>query len=229
MASNLRIGIDFDNTIIAYDAVFCAAAKRRGLIAAEFTGRKQAVRDAIRLLPDGELAWQRLQGEVYGKGIGGATMIAGVDSFLRRCRAEGCAVVVVSHKTEYGHHDPDRVNLRHAALGWMRAQRLFDGDYGIALDNVYFEGTRAKKLERIAALRLTHFIDDLEEVLTDPDFPPGVKRILFAEDAQSRSAPYVRCASWRDIERQVFERQVLERQVLERQVFERHGFDGEDP
>ena len=70
MTSRLRIGIDFDNTIIAYDEVFCAAAKRRGLIAAEFIGGKQAVRDAIRLLPDGELAWQRLQGQVYGKGIG---------------------------------------------------------------------------------------------------------------------------------------------------------------
>ena len=35
------------------------------------------MRDAIRLLPDGELAWQRLQGQVYGKGIGGATMVAG--------------------------------------------------------------------------------------------------------------------------------------------------------
>jgi hypothetical protein len=208
MTSNLRIGIDFDNTIIAYDAVFCAAAKRRGLIAPAFMGSKQAVRDTIRLLPDGELSWQRLQGEVYGKGIGGATMIAGVDAFLRRCRAEGCAVAVVSHKTEFGHHDPDRVNLRQAALGWMRAQGLFDGDYGISLDDVYFEGTRTKKLERIAALGLTHFIDDLEEVLTDPRFPPTVQRILFALDAPARALPFIHCANWRDIERQVFEQRV---------------------
>jgi hypothetical protein len=214
MTLPLRIGIDFDNTIIAYDAVFCAAAKRRGLIAAEFVGSKQAVRDAIRLLPDGEPSWQRLQGEVYGKGIGGATMIAGVDAFLRRCRAEGCAVVVVSHKTEYGHYDPDRVNLRQAALGWMRAQRLFDGDYGIGVDNVYFEGTRTKKLERIAALALTHFIDDLEEVLTDPRFPPTVQRILFAEGAPAGVFPYVHCANWRDIERQVFEQLVVAGPVL---------------
>ena len=119
MASRLRIGIDFDNTIITYDDVFRAAAEAGGLIAPGFFGSKQAVRDAIRLLPDGELAWQRLQGQVYGKGIGGAAMVAGVTTFLRRCRAEDCAVVVVSHKTEYGHFDPDRVNLRKAALNWM--------------------------------------------------------------------------------------------------------------
>jgi hypothetical protein len=204
MASSLRIGIDFDNTIITYDAVFRSAAVAGGLIAPGFSGNKQAVRDAIRRLPEGELAWQRLQGQVYGKGIDGATMVAGVETFLRRCRTEGCAVAVVSHKTEYGHFDPDRVNLRQAALDWMTGQGLLDGDHGLALADVYFESTRAEKLKRIAALSLTHFIDDLEEVLTDPDFPPNVERILFADAPQPASSSYIRCATWRDVARQVF-------------------------
>jgi hypothetical protein len=204
MASRLRIGIDFDNTIITYDDVFRAAAAAGGLVVPSFSGNKQAVRDAIRLLPDGELAWQRLQGQVYGKGIGGATIVAGVEAFLRRCSKEGAAVVVVSHKTEYGHFDPDRVNLRRAALDWMAGQRLLGGDHGIALAGIYFESTRAEKLARIAALSLTHFIDDLEEVLSDPDFPPHVERILFADGAQPASASYVSCSTWRDIERQIF-------------------------
>jgi hypothetical protein len=204
MASSLRIGIDFDNTIITYDAVFRSAAVAGGLIAPDFCGNKQAVRDAIRLLPEGELAWQRLQGQVYGKGIDGAAMVAGVEAFLRRCRAEGCAVAVVSHKTEYGHFDPDRVNLRQAALGWMTGRGLLGGDHGLALADVYFESTRAEKLKRIAALSLTHFIDDLEEVLTDPDFPPDVERILLADGAQPAAPSYTRCSTWRDVERQVF-------------------------
>ena len=204
MGLELRIGIDFDNTIINYDDVFCATAKRGSLIRSAFSGGKQAVRDAIRLLPDGELAWQRLQGQVYGKGIAEAKMVAGVEPFLRRCRLEGCAVVVVSHKTEYGHYDPDRVNLRKAALDWMAAQGLFDRDQGVKLENVYFESTRAEKLARIAALGLTHFIDDLEEVLTDPGFPPDVKRILFADDGQSPAASYISCSTWREIEAHVF-------------------------
>ena len=61
----MRIGIDFDNTIITYDDVFRATALGRGLIKEDFAGRsKQAIRDHIRLLPDGEIAWQRLQGQV---------------------------------------------------------------------------------------------------------------------------------------------------------------------
>src|ERR1700687_4381644 len=107
MRSSLRIGIDFDNTIISYDDVFRSVAKRCGLIDPEFSGSKQAERDAIRVLPDGELAWQRLQGHVYGRGIDKAVMFEGVDGFLRRCRAAGHGVFVVSHKTQYGHYDPD--------------------------------------------------------------------------------------------------------------------------
>src|SRR5262245_26350837 len=178
----MRIGIDFDNTVITYDAVFLAAASQRGLIDASFRGNKQAVRDAIRLLPEGELAWQRQQDHVYGQGIGGASMFAGVYDFLRRCRSEGRAILIVSHKTEYGHHDPSRVNLRQAALGWMKDHGVIGtSEFAVPTESVFFEDTRADKLARIAALGCTHFIDDLEEVLTDPDFPPGVTRILFSD------------------------------------------------
>jgi hypothetical protein len=206
-ASKLHIGIDFDNTIIGYDEVFCVEAKRSGLIGNGFVGCKQAVRDAIRLLPDGEIAWQRLQGHVYGKGIVGAVVIPGVEMFLRRCKAEGCVVSIVSHKTEFGHYDPDRVNLRKAALDWMSANGLVGDAYGIRVDNIYFESTRAEKLWRIGSIALTHFIDDLKEVLSDPDFPPKVGRILFSDREQGEpSAPFVVCPRWSDIEEQVFAR-----------------------
>jgi len=204
MTAAFRIGIDFDNTIIAYDEVFCATAKRWGLIDPAFRGGKRAVRDAIRLLPDGEVAWQRLQGRVYGKGVADATMVEGFAAFLRRCRVQGCAVAIVSHKTEYGHYDPDRVNLRGAALDWMTAHGLLDDAHAVARGDVYFESTRAAKLRRIAALSLTHFIDDLEEVLSDPEFPPNVERILITDDARSQALPYAFCSTWRDIERLVF-------------------------
>jgi hypothetical protein len=202
----MRIGIDFDNTIITYDEVFRAAARAQGLIESGFDGSKQAVRDAIRLLPDGELTWQKLQGQVYGKGIIDAGLCNGVDSFLRRCRAEGAVVFIVSHKTEFGHYDPARVNLRTAALDWMTARGFFRPDgYGLAPDNVFFEGTRAEKLARIGTLDCSYFIDDLEEVLDDPGFPAGVQRILFSDlQAAASAGPYIVCPGWRDIEAHIF-------------------------
>jgi hypothetical protein len=204
MPPRLRIGVDFDNTIIAYDHVFCTVGKRCGLLDPDFLGHKQAVRDAIRLSPAGELGWQRLQGHVYGKGLADATVVPGFEDFLRRCGRERCGVVVVSHKTEYGHFDPDRINLRTTARDWMAAKGLFVGEHAISPTDVYFESTRAEKVERIAALGLTHFIDDLEEVLTDPGFPPRIKRILLAQTKHDTDAPYVSCPTWQAVEELVF-------------------------
>lgn len=204
----MRIGLDFDNTIIGYSDVFVSAARERQLLGPDVRcASKQAVRDAIRLLPDGEITWQRLQGFVYGRGIREAAMFAGVDRFLRRCRTEGHTMFIVSHKTEYGHYDPERINLREAALGWMTAHGFFRQDgYAIPRENVFFESTRAEKLRRIAQLRCTHFIDDLEEVLNDPGFPPSVARILFSAEAGSadddRQFPV--CPTWQRVESVVF-------------------------
>jgi hypothetical protein len=205
-----RIGIDFDNTLINYQQAFLEAGKKYRLLPENFIGTKQAVRDRIRLLPDGEREWMRLQGFVYGKGIGSAVLFDGVAEFLRCCRSHGDVVFIVSHKTEYGHFDASAVNLRQAALDWMEAQGFFRNDgYGLALANVYFEGTRAEKLQRIAALGCTHFIDDLEEVLCDPGFPPQARRILFADGAlPSRTLSCSVCLTWRGVAKAVFDERV---------------------
>jgi len=200
----MRIGLDFDNTIICYDDVFLSAAKRKGLLADSFVGNKQDIRDTIRLLPDGETEWQRLQGIVYGRGVADALMFDGVGNFLQRCCESRVPVVIVSHKTEFGHFDPDRLNLRDAAREWMRAQGFFDR-FGLSEQNVFFETTRSEKIARIATLGFTHFVDDLEEVLTDPDFPEGVSRILFSEsDPRPGEGSMLAFRSWRDIENYVF-------------------------
>lgn len=177
----MRIGLDFDNTIICYDGVFLDTAVRQGLVPSGFQGNKQEVRDAIRLLPEGEIRWQKLQGFVYGRGIGGAHPFEDLDRFLRRARARGDTVLIISHKTEFGHYDPERVSLRDAARGWMRDQRFFSADgYGIDAADVHFASTRAEKLAQIEQARCDIFIDDLEEVLDDPQFPEGPERILFS-------------------------------------------------
>jgi hypothetical protein len=197
----MRIGLDFDNTIIRYDDVFRTTAEAQGLVPTGFAGTKQQVRDAIRLLPDGEVKWQVLQGYVYGKGITAAQAFPGVETFLQRARERGDTVLIVSHKTRFGHYDPDRVDLREAALGWMATQRFFKADDPrVERANVYFLSTRAEKLQRIGELGCDVFVDDLSEVLDDPGFPLGVRRILFSQQAAVAPASYPVCADWPSIE-----------------------------
>lgn len=200
-----RVGVDFDNTLISYDHVFVAHAAAAGVVVSEADRSKRGVRDALRALPDGEARWQVLQGLVYGKGIVEALPLDGATSFIRRCREAGWQVLLISHKTEFGHFDPDRVNLRDAALAWLAGHCFFDEAKGLTRDRVYWEPTREAKLARIASAGCDVFVDDLEEVLSDERFPAGVERILLS-DSSSNSAlvPYVTCRSWTEVARHVF-------------------------
>lgn len=200
MSARKRIGLDLDNTLISYEKVFCAYARARGLVGPEFSGGKDEVRDALRSSPGGELSWQTLQGAVYGRGVAEAELFPGAAEFLLRARQQGCEIVIVSHKTVFGHYDPEKVNLRDAALAWMRDQGFFDADrFGLSPANVWFAGTRPEKIAKIRELSVECFVDDLPEVLEHRDFPRGVTGILFTRGA-ARSSSYPRVAAhWREI------------------------------
>lgn len=191
----MRIGIDFDNTIICYDDVFCHLAKALGFIETGWQGTKQQVRDTLRALPDGDTLWQRLQGKAYGEFIGRAQLFEGFKEFIATCNAKaGIELFIVSHKTEFGHFDEKRISLRHASREWLREQGFFNQHSPrIPECNVFFETTREEKIERIKALQCTHFIDDLPEVLDSPLFPNNVKRFLFSETL-----------NWTDIKHAIF-------------------------
>lgn len=196
----MRIGIDLDNTIVSYDGLFADLAVEQGLLPRRPAGGKRAVRDALRARPGGEAAWQRLQAAVYGRQMARAGMFEGVGRFLDRCRGAGIEVRIISHKTRHAAADPDGADLHRAALAWMRARGFFDDDrFGLAPSAVHFEPTRADKLRRIAAVGCSHFIDDLDEVLSDPAFPAGVARYLFAPAGGAGNGPYVTCRSWREL------------------------------
>jgi hypothetical protein len=175
------IGLDFDNTIVGYDDLILRAAVSRGLVPAGQRANKKEVRDRIRELPDGEIEWQKVQALVYGPMMPEARMFEGVEPFVRRSVQSGIPVFIISHKTELAGYDETGTNLRDASLAWMTTHGFFLPDgLGLSPAQVIFEGTRAGKLQRIRELKCTLFVDDLEEVLLEPDFPRGVTRVLFA-------------------------------------------------
>jgi hypothetical protein len=200
----MGIGIDFDNTLINYDGPFVETARAWGLLQPKFSGTKRDVRDAIRRQPQGELAWQRLQGYVYGRGIADAVLFPGAGDFLERCRRDAKIVFIISHKTSLGHFDPAGVNLHQAALDWMQHKGFFSAHgFGLNRERVFFEPSREAKLARIAALNCSVFIDDLEEVLSAPSFPANVRRILFGS---AQAFPLgTACPTWPRVETAIFD------------------------
>ncbi|MBF0332454.1 MAG: hypothetical protein HQL40_02255 [Alphaproteobacteria bacterium] len=193
-----RIGLDFDNTLVGYDPLLRRVAGEWGM-AADGLGKK-AIRDAFRASPEGDLAWQRLQGVVYGPRMAEAEMIEGVAPFLEACRALGVRLFVVSHKTERAGIDETGTNLRDAARAWMRGNGLFDR-FGLAEADVFFESTREAKVARIASLAVEAFVDDLEEVFAEPGFPEGVDRLLFHPGGEPPAGPWRGFRDWEAIRR----------------------------
>lgn len=195
-----RIGLDLDNTLINYDRLFHDVAAGRGLIPRDFVGTKRDVRDRIRLMPGGggEIEWQRLQAQVYGPAIAGATAAEGALDFVRRARAHGAELTIVSHKTAFSNLGTETVNLRDAARTWLHENGMV-GPQAVPPENVYFEDTREDKIARIIGLGCTHFIDDLEEVFDDPAFPGDVERLLFTTSAEHPAGRHRAYASFGEI------------------------------
>jgi len=195
----MRIGIDFDNTIVCYDAAFHRAARERGWIPADVTPTKDGVRNWLRAAGR-EDDWTELQGYIYGARMDLAAPFPGVCDFLRAAAEAGCAVDIVSHKTRHPYRG-EKYDLHQAALGWLEAEGFFD-DHTLRLNrsNVHLELTKDGKLARIGALSCDTFIDDLPELLGEPGFPADTSRVLFDPNDAAPDAPtYTRARSWGEI------------------------------
>ena len=58
-------------------------------------------------------------------------------------------VFVISHKTELGHHDENKIPLRPAALDFLRNNDFFSPEYGVKSENVFFLDNRREKIKKI--------------------------------------------------------------------------------
>jgi len=197
-------GIDFDNTLITYDKLLARIAAERGLIDCNRYKTKKSIRDQLRRLPNGEIEWQKCQALLYGSRIGEAELIEGVSRFFELARQQGTQVYIISHKTEFSPFDD--LNLRTAALSWMTANRFFESDgLGLTQTDVFFADTRQRKVDYIAELRCTHFVDDLEETLLEATFPPSTTRILYEPGRQMPAPDGLKLMkSWREISHYFF-------------------------
>jgi len=201
----MNIGIDFDNTIAWYETLFRAVAVNEEIINGNWKGSgKTELRNYLRDQPNGEKTWMRLQGLVYGKHMHGAEMMPGVANFLMSCNMRKHKIYIVSHKTEYGHFDPEKISLRFKALEWMETKHFFDPEYfGMIKENVFFADTREEKVKKIEQLKCDWFIDDLPEVFEENNFPSNTGKILFESNKHESRQDLIILESWRKISEKI--------------------------
>ena len=194
----MRIGIDLDNTIIDYTEAFLYGARQLKYIPEKWLGQKIELKNFVQSHSDGELKWQKLQGKVYGQWIHHAKLYSGVFRFLWRCRQRDWETIVVSHKTEFGHFDRDKISLRDSAKEFLNSGQIWDSDGEGLLNELRFESTREQKIQTIAELKCDVFIDDLPEVLENNVYPLESRRILFDPVNQYKTTALERVLSWND-------------------------------
>ena len=185
------IGLDLDNTVVCYDGVFDAVAREQGLIDEGPPRTKGELRDELRA-QGREHQWTVLQGYVYGPGMALANPFEGALEFVGKCSRVGVEVAIVSHRTLHPYAGPP-YDLHAAAREWLHQHRV-----QLAADAIHLEETREGKLRRIGDVGCKTFVDDLPEFLADPEFPQGVRRVLFDPHGAGAPAGVERIASWRE-------------------------------
>jgi hypothetical protein len=202
----MRVGIDFDNTVVIYDRLFHRVAVERFGMPTGVSADKGSVRAWFWSREDGNVPWTELQGIVYGTRLDEAEVAEGLLDFLHVCRSRDVEVAIVSHKTEFPALGA-RVNLREAARRFLTDKGLLDeAKTGLSEARVSFASTREEKIARIAAFAPDAFVDDLVEVFAEPAFPAGVRKMLY--DPQRRPVELDGLAvfgSWGEVQATLFE------------------------
>ncbi len=172
----IKLGLDFDNTLIDYDEVFYKVAYQKDLIPKNIDRNKASVRKYL-VGANREEEFTLLQGEVYGSKILEAKKSEGMFETLNLLKNKGVNLIIVSHKTKFPYAG-EKYNLHNAAKNWLIKNHFFDPNYlGMDEKDVYFEITKEKKINRIHKLNINFFIDDLESILEMIN--SDIERILY--------------------------------------------------
>jgi len=197
----MRIGFDFDNTIVSYDVLFHKVALEQGVIDETVSVNKLAVRDYLRDKNQEDI-WTEMQGYVYGGRMEEAEAYPSVFKVMRNLKSAGHSLAIVSHKTKHPYLG-QKYDLHEAARKWIDRYLCEEGIPLIANENIFFEVTKEEKLAKIKQYGCDVFIDDLPEILLAPNFPEKTKRFLFDPEQHHKEAdlPNIEIvSSWKTFE-----------------------------
>lgn len=173
----MLIGLDFDNTIVSYDALFYKVAIEQEIIPPLTAVNKVAVRNYLRGI-DKEDQWTEMQGYVYGKRMQEAQPYPGAIEFMSLAKQLGHHLLIISHKTKCPFLG-EKYDLHLSAKEWIKSHLWVDGKPLFSDSDYFFEVTKEDKINRITDCVCDTFIDDLPEILLNGSFPMNTDRILF--------------------------------------------------
>ena len=172
----MRIGLDFDNTIVCYDEAFHTLALEHKAIPADLPRKKEDVKAYLQAQGRNDF-WTELQGFAYGPRMETATVFPGFEQFLSEAKSKNLEIFIVSHRSPRPYSGLD-CDLHVAARTWLQNRAWYQNGQ-IKPAQIFFEATKTGKIDKIKSLNLDVFVDDLPEILAHEDFPERTRKILF--------------------------------------------------
>jgi hypothetical protein len=196
--ATIRLGLDFDNTIVCYDSAIAVLAGELLDLPPEVPRTKLGLRDHLREA-NREHEWTAFQGELYGPGMRHAQAFDGAIETMLQLVADGHELVIVSHRSRRPYAGEPH-DLHSAARRWVAERLQSVGLFVENNDSVNFLETRQEKVARINELGCHAFVDDLPEVLGAPGFPAGTMGILFdPSDSMPTAEGQHRISGWDEL------------------------------
>ena len=187
----MRIGFDFDNTIVYYDFVFTQIANKLNL---EYLDNpKNSIKNYYEVELGQPNSWKKIQFMVYCELISKITPSEKFITFLNWLIENKHDIFIVSHKTQNIKINNKNLNLRHPAKKWIEKNiPIFNKE------RIFFESSAIAKIRKIQSLSLDFFVDDLITILNHQQFPLTTKKILFNSKLYELNNIYI-ASNWDEV------------------------------
>lgn len=194
----MRIGLDFDNTIVCYEKAITLLASELFELPQDVPRTKLGLREFFRAT-NREQEWTEFQGNLYGPGMTYAEPFNGAIASMQALVKNGHDLLIISHRSRAPYAGPP-FDLHAAANTWitlhLQSAGLFISNNSAAI----FLETREEKVVKISELKCEAFLDDLPEVLLTQGFPEGVLGVLFDPSGTHEIPPRCkRITAWAEL------------------------------
>ena len=161
--SNLKIGVDLDNTIATFDELILKICTDLHIDVPICCRTKASI---SRYLKDSgkNKEWTDIQAAIYGPKMHEAKVAAGFPKFVETAIAKNCTLTLISNRSFYAAHDFDKkYNLHESAKNWINTHlpNIFN--------HTHFEPSASEKIRIASELKFDFFIDDLDEMVSSID------------------------------------------------------------
>ena len=194
----MKIGVDFDNTIVSYQESIKELADKFLDLPADISKTKQDVKGFLQAKGRNDL-WTSFQGHLYGPGMRYAKPYEGCLEALSSLIKDGHEVRIISHRSRFPYAG-EKYDLHGYASEWIERELACAGLLDtIKRENISFHESKEQKIGMIIKTGVEIFIDDLLSILNDEQLGNGIRKFHFCPEGNASSGDLITVSRWSEV------------------------------